>query len=533
MLARGVRWGESLSSRRALCAECTGFSEVSSNAFGVKSVQLDSFLSENDFRDANKVARGIRNVDDLPCLDGVPVGRLALYSAAITLQKTDWETLDDEFLAAYRSDVVASYLTAIAGERILQQLSPSILYQSNGLYPTGNVLSHVAAKLGVRSYYLLNGNNRARFDDSFTFAEGNFYTQVKFLRGAWRNHYHLIPLTSSQIQQVSDHILALLLGKTLYTYSTRKSHSEPAVIKRLRPKQKLVVLCMSSWDELMAAQAIGHKSVQYKTVCFANQIEWLKETIEFFRDRPDMLLVIRPHPREFAANLRDPSAKDSEHGRRVRSALEGSLPSNVVVNWPEENVSFYDLLDKACLVLNGWSSAGEEASLLGIPSLVAFPEFCNYPADLDFNASSREEYFSRIDEAVNSGWSLERVRRFFRWRALYSARSEFGLPLMGAHANRTKPNKFERLVARVVPDYMLKHSLRNLAHRQQPLDEVNTMIMNKLPTLAHLPSRMQKCGSLKEETAALKFQLRRISQQIYPEPIRSLGLQARLCDGIA
>jgi hypothetical protein len=41
-----------------------------------------------------------------------------------------------------------------------------------------------------------------------------------------------------------------------------------------------------------------------------------------------------------------------------------------------------------------------------------------YPADLNFIGTTEAEYFRKIDEAVATGWSFEKMRKTFRWLSL-------------------------------------------------------------------------------------------------------------------
>jgi CDP-glycerol glycerophosphotransferase (TagB/SpsB family) len=147
---------------------------------------------------------------------------------------------------------------------------------------------------------------------------------------------------------------------------------------------------------------------------FPTQVEWMQELIDHVAKRADLFLVIRVHPRELP-NLRDKI--HSTPAKRLAVALT-NLPPNVKVNWPEERISLYDLLPHVDVGLNGWSSTGKEMALLGIPVVLFTGEILFYPASLNILASTKDEYFSLIDDACTAGWSFERVRQVFRWLAV-------------------------------------------------------------------------------------------------------------------
>ena len=528
MLTRGLKWNSSFEERRAVCAECTTASSVTAKGFGHRIQNLDDWIEPEDIARVKEISEAVRNVDDVPEFEGVPIGKLCLYNIVVTLQKQSWDHLDEGFLSAYQQDLYSGMLTIIAGRRALAEMRPDAIIQSNGLYTIGNILGTVAEQMGIPTYFLINGNNRARFDHSFTFARGHFYRQIKLTHAIWDKVYSEKPCSEAQIKDVADHLLTLFLGKTQYTYSTKKESGKVTAYINWAAGRPIAVLSMSSWDELLAAQAIGFKIDAQGVNCFPNQIDWLSAVLEFFKARPDICLIIRPHPREFANSVRHDAA-NSEHGNRIRELLDNSSSENVRVNWASENISLYDLLDITAIVLNAWSSAGEEAGMMGIPSISAFPAFCNYPVNLDYFAASKDEYFTLIDKALNKGWSFERIRRFYRWRVLYSTGSEFDLPAAtGPTPGDISLNFIERALSKRIKDYKLTKICRATRSKQQVLPEIAEMLEEKLPTLAHLPNRINQRWSLESETSMLKRELRRICEAIYPEGPEPGSLHERL-----
>src|SRR5262249_38520391 len=141
---------------------------------------------------------------------------------------------------------------------------------------------------------------------------------------------------------------------------------------------------------------------------------WIRALIDWIRTKPDRFLLVRVHPREFP-NKRD--RKKSEHAEALEREL-ATLPPNVRVNWPTDELSIYDVAEQADVFLNAWSSAGKEMTLLGLPVVIFCPEVLQYPAELNYVGTTRDSYFAAIETALRDGWSFEHTRAAFRWCVL-------------------------------------------------------------------------------------------------------------------
>jgi hypothetical protein len=193
-------------------------------------------------------------------------------------------------------------------------------------------------------------------------------------------------------------------------------------LKKIASKRKVVVALMSSYDEILAAYAICAFDTSDGKL-FGSQVDWINEITNFFKKRQDLFLIIRVHPRELP-NARE--GQKSENAILYEKIFE-VLPSNIIINWPADDISIYDLAEYADLFLNGFSSSGLEVSLLGLPVISSVAEWNSYPIDLDYKVESRAEYFSAIDTMLERGWDFERIRLSFRWLAFKFSLTTFDI----------------------------------------------------------------------------------------------------------
>jgi len=92
--------------------------------------------------------------------------------------------------------------------------------------------------------------------------------------------------------------------------------------------------------------------------------DWLRDTVEWFRQHPERQLVIRIHPAE---DLR-PSQESNEKLSDIVRSL--TLPSNTVMVPSAAPLSSYALIEAASAVMVYTSTAGLEAALYGKRVLV-------------------------------------------------------------------------------------------------------------------------------------------------------------------
>jgi hypothetical protein len=152
---------------------------------------------------------------------------------------------------------------------------------------------------------------------------------------------------------------------------------------------------------------------------FENGFEWISYLVEQIKDRQDLHLIIRVHPREFP-NKRESTL--SENAKNLRELLL-DLPINVSVNWPEQNISLYGLAHIVDVVLNASSSAGIEMSALGLPVVLHRVEhMLAYDPYMHPRVEDRNLYMTAVDNALGGGWSVDNMRSAYRWWAFVFTR---------------------------------------------------------------------------------------------------------------
>ncbi len=116
---------------------------------------------------------------------------------------------------------------------------------------------------------------------------------------------------------------------------------------------------------LLATNVVGDSSILRRNPIFRNQRDWLRQTIDFFRARPEWSLIVRAHPDE--AWVRE---KVVVRMGEVAREIAGEAP-NVLVIAGDEDLNTYTLLPGLCGGLVWVSSIGVDMVARGIPVLAA------------------------------------------------------------------------------------------------------------------------------------------------------------------
>jgi hypothetical protein len=515
MMARRLSYDSPQEKKFATCRNCMDSASRIKQSFGLQGTTIGSCLESQDQREIEAILGKVNrdNFLDLQ-VDGIPVGRMATYELLLNRKKRSLDFSEPEW-AEYEILLGNALRSLFASRRLLDREKPDRVIAYNTLYAVNHVACKLAESRGIPSYFLHAGGNLSRRMETLLFGRRDGVQFYDHLLAFWPSERQT-PCMESSIASVTDHFLELLRGRNVYAYSSPKARGKIDLVSRFEipAGAKVLVATMSSPDERFAAKVIDVMSDGSGKV-FADQVEWIRVLCAWLRTRPDLFLVVRVHPREFP-NKRE--RVTSEHARELAEVL-GKMPPNVRVNWPDDQVSLYDLAGIADVFLNAWSAAGKEMSLLGLPVVVYAPELLVYPPDLNYAAQTREQYFELIDQALADGWRAERMRIAFRWCALeyekatIDIRESFPKNVSGLTGQIV--NLVERFGMRAMPALWRQLDCIRRARRLRTAPILDAVLTRKMDTPLELIARGGQSTSLEEETLAIRRQAGRLAKALY------------------
>ena len=382
--------------------------------FNLKGYGIGRMLADRDREEIASLMTAL-NKDSFENLviDGIAIGKTALYEFLIGHKKMTANLTESEW-AECLPDIKNALISFFACRAILDKEKPDSILMYNTLYSVNHVWKKYAERKNIPVYFLHHAANISDNENTLIIAKNDSFYYAQELKRIW-SKVREATVPQEMFQYVTDHFLELLKATHYRVYSAPKSRSPIHVRKffNIKDDQKILTATMASYDEIFAVGYVGALSVP-KDLIFASQIDWIEALIDYVKKRRELFLIIRVHPREFP-NKREPVK--SEHAVALEYHLK-NLPENIKVNWPNDSLSLYDLAQETNVFLNSWSSVGVEMSQLGIPVVTYLREFNFYPYDLNYSATSRKDYFDKIELALKEGWNFGSIKYAYRWLAL-------------------------------------------------------------------------------------------------------------------
>lgn len=530
MTAFGLNDHATREERESVCRTCQRYQEIILNKFNFKNHYAMHNLLDVDVQnqiDEHLQALTQENLINFT-IDGIDIGRVTLYQMLLEHKKNAVSFSDLEWQRVL-VDMGNSLRSYYAGKKAFDIINPDAVIVYNSLYSVNHVVCKIAQKKNVTQYFLHAGGNLATRLETMILAKNNGFEYYDNLLKRWHDFKHL-PSTKQLISSVKNHLLCVMNASTLFSYSVGVKESNVDIRKyfSIQKHQKVLLATMSSNDERFVSELAGVYKPP-KNVLFQDQQAWLTAVIEYVKDRPDLLLVIRVHPREFA-NRRESVVSDSY--RNLRKYLI-DLPDNIKINWPDDNISLYQLAQEIDVCLNAWSSAGKELSALGIPVVIYSKEIQVYPYDINYLGETKEAYFETINKALQTGWSFEHIRKVFRWYAFEYFRTTLDISDSYQEERKDLPYRWINKGLKMIdPLIIKKKNIRNRAKQLKAGEIINAIISHhKESILDYLTENDLTTTEFVQETSALKSYLLELTQ-IFQSP-NAPKAQSKLLDNVS
>ena len=316
--------------------------------------------------------------------DGLALGEQARANTIRFFGKADLSSEPEQLVAATARRYAAGAIVAAAvAARALDRFEPEILVAHHGVYVPQGVLGEVARQLGVR---VVNWGTSYR-DRTVIFSHGDTYHRTLLQEPAelWN-----VPLDDAQEAELLEFLARRRRGQGDWKWVTPEAALRPEeqeltdLARRfdLDPSRPLVGLLTNVlWDA----------QLYYEGHAFADMLEWLWFTIDFYASRPDEQLVIRVHPHEVKHGNRQPVGP--EIARRYPT-----LPPNVRVVSHDDPANTYALMDLCRSVLIYGTKTGVELAPFGKPVIVAADAWIRGKG-LTYDASTKQEYAELLRRA--------------------------------------------------------------------------------------------------------------------------------------
>jgi hypothetical protein len=539
MSAAGLTAADSEKKKKQVCGACIKRRNLLDKDFGFNSLVTENFLDERDISIASDLVDSA-TLENWPTLElnGIPIGRYAAYEFLLNY-KIMGTNVPPELFGTLLNQLKNSVLTLLAAEKILDSEEPDFVVTYNRLYGVNHAFLAVAEARGIPTYTLQGGGHITHRGETMTmFRESQTQFQL-FHSESWKA-YQQAPIGDSEVDLVASHFEGLLEGSSAFAYSSAFEASDPQFLRdrfAIPQDAKVVLIPMSSEDELNAAQLADLlPDTSGLPNLFDDQFAWIRFIFEYAKQRPQVKFILRLHPRMYPNKRENVIAPVVA---RVMELLE-EAPENIIVNLPSDNVSLYDLMQILDVVLGYRSSVGAELAAFGLPIVSpANKDFFTYPSEINRTGMTTQDYTHKLDEALLEGWSIENVRKSFRWYAyLFSRIAVDFSESVNAKPIAIRPKKpgfklwlWRKMVFLIItfgPLIRERLALRGRSASQLSKDVFYDVIVNGRGSVAESTAWPKSSNSLQQETQLLEMYLNNLCNGIWKDISTPNSLAGRM-----
>ena len=327
--------------------------EQTLSLFGLPAETISDFLTQADRAEARQLVADWADDYESFVAEALPLGELVRPSMMRTLLRGSLEP-DELTRRLYREYLEGAILLVRAFRRMLDKLNPDTLIVMNGMFFAERIAMAIAAERGLHVVTHERGfmRNRLVLDHD---RPANLFRVDE----AWEERKD-VPLTAAEEQELDAYLQGRQSGKNeVVNYWPSMEARQEFIVEQLGLDPRKPILSMFTnilWDTAVYQRDRG----------FAGMFDWLQHTIDGVAGIPELQLVLRIHPAEVRL-----TQKTRERVADRLAQLYPALPPNVAIVSADSDISSYALIDLSTAVAVYTLTVGLEASLRGVPVLVA------------------------------------------------------------------------------------------------------------------------------------------------------------------
>lgn len=403
-----------------MCATCFAPAAELFAGVGVVVHPLSATLERDETAAADSVARDLP-FDKIPGfeVDGIAIGEHALSGALRFYARGDLvgEPQGEAVLRAY---LRAALRTFYSFRRLLARERFDAVVLHHGIYVPQGTIAEVCRDRGVRVATWHPAYRR----NCFTFAQDDTYHRAMIVEPT---------STWDQMEWSGAHEAAILE----YLHS-RWEGSEDWISFNRDPEDNLRKISTDlgldpdkPWIGLLTS-VMWDARLHYPGNAYSGVWEWVRQTIEYFAQRPELQLIIRVHPAEVRGRLPARQLLGDEIARAFPE-----LPANVVVIPAASTISSYVVLANCDAALIYATKMGIELTASGIPTVVAGEAWIRGKG-FSLDADSPQQYRQILDRLpLRERMPVDQIARARKYAFHYFFRRMIPLDFVHQGSNRS------------------------------------------------------------------------------------------------
>lgn len=315
--------------------------------------------------------------DDIPVGEHAYAGTLRFYAKA--------ELSDPYSEQILRRYLEASIISTIAIKRLCNRIGFYRAVLHHGIYVPQGVFAEslMQLKIPIVTWHV------AYRKETFMFSHDGTYHRTLMTEPVsnWEN----ISWSDKLNEETLDYLNSRWFGSKDWIHFHRNTVFDKDVLYNeigiSKEKPYVLLLTNVMWDA----------QLHYPNNAFSGMLVWIKHSIRWFKQHPELQLVIRVHPAEVTGTLPSRQLVVEEIEKEF-----GELPGNIFLIGPENTISTYILAEDCNAAIIYGTKTGVELAAKGIPVIVAGEAWIRNKG-VTIDVSSPEQYDSILETLPFNG----------------------------------------------------------------------------------------------------------------------------------
>lgn len=370
-----------------ICRGCTASGLRSLAQLKLPATRLSEWIDAADREEVELRLAGLADLDLLRVhFRGIDLAPWVFGSTLRYLRAGRLDLENAEMASLARGNLRTALLMTAAASKLLLALAPDRLFSSHGLYATWGPWMALARAYRIASVIYGGGWRRG------TLLYQHNAPRRMHCDDLWP-HYRERPLTADENAELDDYFATREDNRAeFFRYFEQVDRDRESFLRRIG-------VAGQSFDRTFGLFTnVAFDAAEYESRgAFRDMFEWIEEVVEFFVQRPKLLLVIKVHPAE--SRFIEPTPTPWRVATRLAQRF-GELPANVRIVPSDDPVSpflIYSLIDAG---LVHTSTVGLELALAGKPVLTSGSGVHYEKPGIAQGAKSREEFFAKLHSLI-------------------------------------------------------------------------------------------------------------------------------------
>lgn len=359
---------------KKVCNSCYDCNHTLFNQIDKNYLKLSNYLNKDDFNFAEKLSLSLTkdeiikfNLDNVNIGEHCLAGTLRFYGIGdINIKKNSTKVLRKYFKSAL--------LVKNSFEKVLDKNKYDAVVVDHGLYIPQGIITEVSNNKNIPTKVMWQGykENSLLISDKITYHK----SLINEKKENWSNYDFNI----NKKTKIMNYLKERNTGLTDWFSFNKDPDMNWDNFKKLNNiKDNIIVTLMTNviWDA----------QLKFEQNIFKNQMEWINTTIEYFKEKDYIDLLIRVHPAEIRGDVPSDQKIEDEIKKNFPH-----LPKNIKLIKPEDKFSSYKLGTESNVILVYATKLSFELPCYGKHVIVCGEAFGKNKG-FTYDPKSKEEYF--------------------------------------------------------------------------------------------------------------------------------------------